>query len=333
MDVKQLRGCAVVLALCVAWAGAATAQVPDHLECYKVRDPLRLKAIVDLNSAQFGADTGCKLTGTSLFCVPGTKAVQSAEQRKPRAPIVPLSFWAPPQPGDLVCYKARCPRPFPGDQQVTDQFGTRTLKRLKSSLLCTPAVKGAAPAADQFRGLPATGQVSCWNTVGTPISCAGTRHDGDVQAGSSLAYVDNGDGTITDLNTGLTWEKKSDDDTIHDRDTLYSWDAAFAVHVAGLNSASFGGHSDWRVPNAKELQSLVNYEFMNPAVSAAFNSGCLPGCSVLTCSCTMAADHWTSTSKLDFPFNAWRVDFNEGLVRAGADKTFGNVVRAVRGGA
>jgi hypothetical protein len=323
----------LVLALWVMWAAPVAAQVPDHLECYKVRDPLRLEAIVDLNSEQFGTETGCKLTRTSLFCVPGTKAVLSAEDRKTGAPITPLSFWAPAQPGDVVCYKARCPRPFPEDQQITDQFGTRTLERLKPSLLCTPAVKGPAPNADQFRSFPATGQVTCWNTAGTQIPCAGTGHDGDIQAGSTLAYVDNGDGTITDLNTGLTWEKKSDDGTIHDMDTLYSWDAAFAVHAAGLNSASFAGHTDWRVPNAKELQSIVNYEIINPSVSPVFNSGCLPGCSVLTCSCTKAADHWSSTTKVDVPVNAWRVDFHEGFVRAAADKTFGNFVRAVRGGA
>src|SRR5262245_40922458 len=35
----------------------------------------------------------------------------------------------------------------------------------------------------------------------------GTGHDGDVQAGA-LAYMDNGNGTISDVNTGLTWEKR-----------------------------------------------------------------------------------------------------------------------------
>ena len=76
------------------------------------------------------------------------------------------------------------------------------------------------------------------------VACAGTGHDGEIQAGATLAYVDNDDGTITDLNTGLMWEKKSDDGTIHDPDTTYTWDDAFAVHVAGLNTASFAGHTD-----------------------------------------------------------------------------------------
>jgi hypothetical protein len=87
------------------------------------------------------------------------------------------------------------------------------------------------------------------------------------------------------------------------------------------------------VPNVKELQSIINYETINPSVSPVFDSGCTPGCTVLACSCTKASDHWTSTTKADFAVNAWRVDFHEGFVRAGADKSFGNFVRAVRGGA
>lgn len=83
---------------------------------------------------------------------------------------------------------------------------------------------------------PATGQTTCWNSTGTVIPCAGTGQDGDVLAGAVLSYTDNGDGTITDHNTGLMWEKKSADGTIHDRGTHYTWDDALAVHVAGLNA-------------------------------------------------------------------------------------------------
>ena len=54
-----------------------------------------------------------------------------------------------------------------------------------------------------------------------------------------------------DVNTGLMWEKLSDDGSIHDRDNLYTWDDAFAVKVATLNSGSFAGRTDRRVPNVK----------------------------------------------------------------------------------
>jgi len=50
-----------------------------------------------------------------------------------------------------------------------------------------------------------------------------------------------------------------------------------------------------------------------------------------SCSCTTAADYWSSTSNANVPINAWRVDFFGGFGRSG-DKTGGNFVRAVRGG-
>ena len=320
----------LALALWLTLAAWARAQVPDHLRCYKVKDPVRLKGVVNLTTAQFGLESGCSISRGTLFCVPATKTVVSAKNKK--TPITPLAFWSPPTGGDRVCYKVKCRRPLPADQQVTDQFGTRTLGKLTPSILCAPAVEGATPSAAAFRGFPATGQMTCWDTSGTVVACPQTGQDGNIRAGAPLAYADNGDGTITDLNTGLTWEKKSDDGSIHDKDTTYTWNDAFGVHVAMLNSMRFAGHNDWRLPNAKELQSLINYENVNPAVSPAFNTGCaFAGCTVLTCSCTMAADYWASTSNANVAINAWRVDFFAGFVRPG-DKTGGNFVRAVRGG-
>ncbi len=76
-------------------------------------------------------------------------------------------------------------------------------------------------AVRRRRAFPATGQTTCWNSAGTVIACAGTGQDGDIRAGATLSYTDNGDGTITDNNTGLMWEKKSRDGSvntnIHDR--------------------------------------------------------------------------------------------------------------------
>jgi hypothetical protein len=54
----------------------------------------------------------------------------------------------------------------------------------------------------------------------------GAGSDGDLQLGVAPGYVDNGDGTITDTKTGLMWEKKSDDGSIHDKDTWYTWSGA-----------------------------------------------------------------------------------------------------------
>ena len=179
--------------------------------------------------------------------------------------------------------------------------------------------------------LPATGQTTCWDSSGNVIACAGTGHDGDIQAGAALTYTDNGDGTITDDNTGLQWEKQSSDGSVHDMSNTYTWDQAFSGHVATLNTMSFAGHTDWRVPNVRELQSIVNYQNSIPAVSPAFNTSCTASCTVLTCSCTASNFYWSSSSYAGNPTVAWNVVFNGGF--SGALGTSDYVaVRGVRGG-
>jgi hypothetical protein len=179
--------------------------------------------------------------------------------------------------------------------------------------------------------LPATGQTTCWDADGIVIACNGTGQDGELQAGGALAYVDNGDGTISDLNTHLMWEKKSDDGGIHDWDTVHTWAEAFSTFIAGLNAdGGFAGHTDWRLPNVRELQSIVDYQNAPPAVSAAFNTDCAPNCTVTTCSCTQPDNYWSSTTSASPPTSAWSVYFTGGVFNF--PKTSEYRVRAVRGG-
>ena len=180
---------------------------------------------------------------------------------------------------------------------------------------------------------PSTGQARCWSSAGAVIPCAGTGQDGDTRAGAALSYLDNGDGTIIDHNTGLMWAKKSDDDSIHDKDNTYTWADAVSVYIAGLNAGSgFAGYTDWRLPNVKELQSILDYENVDPAVSTAFNVACVAGCTVETCSCTAAEEHWSSTTGVFSPTNALTVEFFGGTV-VGSDKSLNLFsVRGVRGG-
>ncbi len=106
---------------------------------------------------------------------------------------------------------------------------------------------GGAPAQ-----LLRTGQTTCWDGTGAVVPCAGTGTDGELLRGLTRSYVDNADGTVTDLRTGLTWEKLSDDDSIHDKDTRYPWLEGFGK-IATLNTEAFAGHTDWRMPNVNEL--------------------------------------------------------------------------------
>lgn len=224
--------------------------------------------------------------------------------------------------------------------------------------LPTPTVTMAPGGMQRF---PATGQTTSF--------AAGD--DGAVQAGAPLAYVDNGDGTITDLNTEFMWEKKVQLDgktnaaNLHDADNCYPWGGACAVGaaycgmdadcgakgpcnaldcqgghqtifmwVAALNAANFAGHNDWRIPNVKELQSIIDYGNNAPAVDAAFNKASCGACTDITsaaCSCTQGNRYWSSTGDVFLPGFARFVDFSDGTANeSGKSSKF--PARAVRGG-
>jgi len=191
------------------------------------------------------------------------------------------------------------------------------------------------PGGQRF---PASGQTTSY----------GPGSDGDVRAGAALSYTDNGDGTITDHNTGLMWEKKDDSGGIHDKDNYYTWGMDSSPYtmngtmvtgfLATLNRAPcFAGHCDWRIPNVKELQSIVDYAipYPGPTVNAAFHNaaGCT-GCTdvrLASCSCTASDYYWSSTTFRSNPGSEWGVYFNFGYVDDGSKSSDG-AVRAERGG-
>lgn len=184
------------------------------------------------------------------------------------------------------------------------------------------------------QAFPATGQMTCWDDNANVIPCSGTGQDGETRAGAALAYVDNGDGTITDLNTKLMWEKLSADGTVHDQGSRFTLTEAVTTKIATLNSTNFAGHHDWRVPNLKELVSIVNYEigFPGPPVNEVFKTACATGCGVTACSCTQAGKYWSSTNNANDPDGAWSVGFAFGEVDFD-EKIRSHFVRAVRGSA
>ena len=104
------------------------------------------------------------------------------------------------------------------------------------------------------------------------------------------------------------------------------------MKVATLNGGGgFAGHTDWRLPNLTELESIRNLEDLNPAVSPAFSTGCTQGCAETSCSCTLPGLYWSSSSYADDATNAWDVDFGLGNANT-FPKALHHYVRAVRGG-
>jgi len=74
-------------------------------------------------------------------------------------------------------------------------------------------------------------------------------------------FGDNGDGTVSDAATGLMWSQD-------DSGTGMDWEAALAW-VQQMNDQNYLGHNDWRLPSAKELQSIVDYSRSPSATSSA----------------------------------------------------------------
>jgi len=157
---------------------------------------------------------------------------------------------------------------------------------------------------------------------------------------TGVRFVDNGDGTVTDVATGLTWEKKDDLGGIHDKDDLYAWSAtgtapdgaAFTGFLATLNNGTsgdgttiggcFAGHCDWRLPTSAELQTILLEPSpcgTSPCIDPIFGA-------------TQSSDYWSITSSTDGdPDGAWIVYFDDGGMSIDT-KVFGSYVRAVRGG-
>jgi hypothetical protein len=88
---------AVAIALVALIVPFADAQ-DGHLECFKIKDALNLKGIVDLESPQLGVDAGCRIQKAKYYCVPATKSVVAVQDG--RDPITPLPLSAVPAPGD-----------------------------------------------------------------------------------------------------------------------------------------------------------------------------------------------------------------------------------------
>jgi hypothetical protein len=196
------------------------------------------------------------------------------------------------------------------------------------------------PAGACGTHLPASGQTTPFPADRNGRPGATVPEDGTVRAGATLRFVDNADGTILDTNTGLVWEKKSDDGSLHDKDSVFPWSSLvtdtiwdWLAQVNTEGGSGFAGHADWRIPNVKELQTIIDYGRSSPAVDPAFNAACTTGCGVLTCSCTsISSFYWSSTTSAGSATSAWRVSFSDGRL-FDVDKSEVLRVRAVRGGA
>jgi hypothetical protein len=156
--------------------------------------------------------------------------------------------------------------------------------------------------------LPKTGQTICSDSTGTVIACTNTGQNGELQRGVAWPvprFAVNADTTITDNLTGLVWTQYGNvmptrdsnwdmDGTTNDGGV--TWQHALD-YVAKLNTENYLGHNDWRLPNIKELKSLVNYSQSDIATwlnSQGFTN-------------VQAESYWSSTSQTAAAQVAWSV--------------------------
>jgi hypothetical protein len=107
--------------------------------------------------------------------------------------------------------------------------------------------------------VPKTGQTNCYDESGVIIDCAGTGQDGELRKGVAWPeprFTDNGDGTVTDNLTRLMWTKDAN---------IFgpgNWDNA----ISNCNDFELVNYTDWRLPNVREMESLIDYGSFDPAL-------------------------------------------------------------------
>jgi hypothetical protein len=126
-------------------------------------------------------------------------------------------------------------------------------------------------------------------------------------------YSDNGDGTVTDIATGLMWQQIGSSQTM-------TWEQALSY----CEDLIFGGYGDWRLPTIKELRTLVDYNISSPGPT--INTNFFPNSEL--------SFYWSSTTNVIFGSYAmaWDIEFGSGDDGNDDYKREFYYVRAVRGG-
>ena len=140
------------------------------------------------------------------------------------------------------------------------------------------------------------------------------------EATPTADFVDNGNGTVTHSRTGLMWKRCAEGQAWSG--TTCTGSASTATWANALKAAvpaNAAGYNDWRLPNMKELESIVEDKCFSPSI----NSSIFPN--------TPASGFWSASAYAGSSSNAWYVVFNVGYA-VNFVKSYSYQVRLVRAG-
>ena len=151
----------------------------------------------------------------------------------------------------------------------------------------------------------ATDQIICYDPEGTPVSCDASGQDAENKSnGTHYDQRFQLDGDIVfDTVTGLHWCRNA-----NPFEFPYAWQEA-QDRVTGMNRSKAHGRADWRLPERRELFSLLSHQHINPALQHMHPfSGVFPG----YC--------WSATTCSRLPDQAWYVHLGGARVYRGMKK-------------
>lgn len=153
-----------------------------------------------------------------------------------------------------------------------------------------------------------TGQTGCYNASGAIVACEGTGQDGEIQAGAawpSPRFVSSGIGAVIDNLTGLIWttDASTPGPPVCDPGGgKISYNAYLFIRC--LNDNNYLGYNDWRLPNRKELESLLDHSQSVPALPSGHPF-----------SAASSGWYWTSDTYISLCSSGWAIDMNTGLAK------------------
>jgi len=224
----------------------------------------------------------------------------------------------------------------------SDAINTPILINIKQASGLTESLEmnGPIPDTDQTQCYDDNQVINC-RQAGEPYSGQDANYNINNRSftkldksGNELDYDSDNFSMVKDNITGLIWEIKTDDNTIHDKNNVYAFEKAdlsqgandlneLTIHdfIEEINTNNYGGFSDWRIPTIKELYSIVYYlYYYNEPVEITYFSN-------------LVGSYWSSNIYNSDIKNVWGISFDsKNALPKALPKSFKYNAIAVRGG-